>query len=115
MKPPSSEIRWRAIALVCGIAAIVQNLLVAGRIVQIATLTWKIDLASAVITAGSTMLMVFFGATLGCGLLAWVARMRLPAGDIFRRISHGSVLALAIGAFVWGGLVCSPLVVYVRR
>ena len=115
MKPPSTEIRWRAVALVCGIAAVMQNLLVAGRIVQIATLTWKMDFASAVITAGSTMLIVFFSAPLGCGLLAWLARRRLPAGDIFRRISNGSLLALAIGAGVWGGLVCSPFVVYVRR
>ena len=109
------EIRWRAVALICGAAAFIQNLLVAGRVFHVARLTWKIDLASAVITAGSTMLVVFFGVTLGCGLLAWLARARLPAGDIFRRISHGSVLALAIGACAWGGLVCSPLVVYVRR
>jgi hypothetical protein len=52
MKLSSSEGRWRAVALVCGIAAVVQNLFVADRIAQIATFTWKVDLASAVITAG---------------------------------------------------------------
>ena len=61
------------------------------------------------------MLVVFFSATLVGGLLAWFARMHLAVGDTFRRIANGSVLAFAIGACVWGGMVCSPLVVYVRR
>jgi hypothetical protein len=115
MKPVSSEIRWRAVVSICAVAAVVQNLLVAGRILHILRLMWKVDSAAAAITAGSTTLIVFFGATLGCALLACLARARLPTGDIFRRISSGSMLALAIGAFVWGGLVCSPLVVYVNR
>lgn len=58
---------------------------------------------------------LFFGATIGCGLLAWLARVRLPVGDISRRISNGSIFALTLGGCVWGGLVCSPLVVFVRR
>jgi hypothetical protein len=105
MKTFTSETCWRALALVCGIAAVIQNLLVVGRIAQIATLAWKIDLASSTITAGSTMLVVFFGATLGCWLLAWLVTTRLLAGDIFRRISHGSMFAFGIGACIWGVLL----------
>lgn len=115
MKFISSEIFWRAVLLICCVAAVLQNLLVAGRIVHIVTLMWKIDLESGVITAGSTMLVVFYGATIGCGLLAWMAYTKMPTGSIFRRISYGSILALSIGACVWGGIVCSPLVVYIHR
>src|SRR5438477_142097 len=107
---------WISIAFVCLAAAIVQCIQVADRVAHVAWFAYKFGVEPHLITAGSSMLVVFFGATAVFVGLGSVATDRLRRAESrLRFCSLLSVQMLIAGALVWGGLLASPLIQIVSR
>jgi hypothetical protein len=107
---------WSVVALACLASAIWQSVEVAGHVAHVATNAWKIGAEPGLISAGTTMLFIFFGATVVFVSLGLFATDRLRRADSpFRFISLLSVQILLAGAIVWGGLLCTPFVEIVQR
>jgi hypothetical protein len=107
---------WASIAFVCLAAAIWQWLELADRIRHLAWFAFKFGIEPHLISAGSFMVVVFFGATalfVGLGLVA--SRQLRGADSRLRFCSRLSVQMLIAGAVVWGGLLVSPLIQIVSR
>ena len=107
---------WIVVALACLAAAIWQSVEVAGRVTHLATIAWKTGIEPSLISAGTTMVFSFFGATVFFVLLGLVATDRLRnANSTFRFCSLLSVQILLAGAIIWGGLLCTPFVQIIPR
>ena len=107
---------WTSIAFVCLAAAIWQWVELADRIRHLAWFAFKFGIEPHLISAGSFMVVVFFGATALFVGLGIVATRQLRAADSrLRFCSRLSVQMLIAGAVVWGGLLASPLIQIVSR
>ena len=107
---------WASIAFICLAAAIWQWVELADRIRHLAWFAFKFGIEPNLISAGSFMVVVFFGATavfVGLGLVA--TRQLRGADSRLQFCSHLSVQMLIVGAVVWGGLLASPLIQIVSR
>ena len=107
---------WKILTLVCLAAAIVQIYNVWHAIARIRHMIWKFGHEEASITAGSTMIPVFFIGTFVFCLLSALSARRLASGSRgFRRTAYLSLIMLTLGGIVWAALLSSPYVeVYPR-
>jgi hypothetical protein len=107
---------WIALASLCLFAALWQWLEVAGHLWVCAVEVWRCGLEQPLISAGSTMIAVFFAASAACIGLAGIARVFLRQEESrWQRCAGAAVVMLTTGAILWGGLLCSPLIKVVRR
>lgn len=100
----------------CFVAAVWQWVEVGGRLAHCGVMVFKFGFAPPFITAGTSMIAVFFSATSIFVALAGFARMMMPdVESLWRRCAEASVAMLLCGAIVWGGLLASPIVAVVHR
>ncbi|MDB6132022.1 MAG: hypothetical protein JWM59_265 [Verrucomicrobiales bacterium] len=107
---------WTPMPFVCLVAAIWQWAEIADRIRHLARFVSKFGIEPGLITAGSSMVFGFYGATAFFIVLALVAAEQLKGADWWIwSASKLSVRMLLVGALVWGGLLASPLIVIAPR
>lgn len=106
---------WRVSALACLLTGAVQNLLAASRILHIVTLANKMDMQPATITAGSSMLYLFFSGSIGAWILAILTSRHLGPNEMYRKAAKLAGNMLAAGTLIWAALVLSPVVVVIQR
>ena len=108
---------WSVIAIVCLAVAGWQAYAVVGQIAHVTTNAWKFGVENLQpISAGTTMTVAFFITTAVFVALGLVATDRLQrASSPMRFCSLLSVLLLLSGAIVYGGMLCSPVVVLHAR
>jgi ABC-type uncharacterized transport system permease subunit len=105
------------LAPLSAIAASVQAYAVGAQIVQFTTIAWKTGIdPNGVITAGKTMVYVFFGLTALSAIMAMMAEDRLRKNDSFLRfLPRLASIALFSGALIWASMLASPYVTIVNR
>jgi len=107
---------WASIALICLAAAIWQCVEVADRVTHLSRMAYKFGVEPQLISASTSMVGIFFGATAVFVVLGIVATERLRRlQSPIRFCSLLSVLMLLAGALVWGGMLISPFVQIVSR
>lgn len=110
------DLPWVALSVVCLVAAMWQWIEVAGRVWHCAVMAWKFGFETPLISAGSTMIGVFFIASAGFigigGIAAVILRSENPR---WRHCADASVAMLIGGGVVWGSLLASPLVTVLQR
>lgn len=107
---------WIVVAAVCLVAAMWQWAEVASRLSHCAVMVWKFGFEKPLISAGSTMVGVFFIASAGFIGLGGTAVMALRSENSrWRHWADASVAMLIGGGIVWGSLVLSPLVTVLPR
>ena len=107
---------WIITAIACLAAAIWQWVELSDRLTQLFWLAFKFGIEPRLLTAGAFMVVVFFfGTSISLGLAIVATRQLRRADSHFRFCSVLSVLMLATGALVWGGLLASPLIQIVSR
>jgi hypothetical protein len=98
--------------------ASIQNLMVLGRIWHILVLAWKVGWDNTLITAGSSMLWVFFTCSL-ISIFFAVGAHRYSTknidNEIISKLLFCSIVMLTGGCATWIMLIISPLVVIVVR
>jgi len=107
---------WQNVGFVCLAAALVQNIVVADRVQHVAWLLYKFGPEPGLLTAGSSMLTIFFGATGFFVILGMVATKHLCG--MGTRICYWTNLSVRMsmaGALIWGAFVMSDFVTVVTR
>src|SRR5437764_70600 len=107
--------RWHLMAVLCALVAAVQCIAVLGQVSHLGTLVWKAGCEQA-LSAGSSMLVTFFGLSLFFIAASVFTSRRLT--QMQSRLRYCSLVAshfLTAGALLWAGLILSPLVFVMER
>jgi hypothetical protein len=108
---PPRVLFFIALASLAAVAAVIQLLAVAYRLVHAGVIASKVGFDGALISVGTTLLAAFFTLTavsLLCGGVAcFQLRILAPRWAFVARLS---TLALLICGLMWGALVLSPLI-----
>jgi len=108
--------RWHLTSLACAAVACLQTFMVADRIKNLSSIVWELGFEPGLLTVSLSTTVIFFVTSAAFIILGLFATDRLKGMSLtFRLLSMLSVQLLVAGAIIWGSMLVSPYVDFVRE